>query len=207
MKNSGLSLCIGIVAAVTGLSNHLEAQVLNGDFSAGLANWTVLQLPDGLVVGGSLTSIDIDGRPLGLTVAYYCQPGINGNERALQQTVFLTEGITYDFGANLAEESGSNNGDGGTISVYLDSTLVTSYAFGDVPWHVKEYANLSGTYTPATTGIETLSITFTRPWWPAPDTPYDYIDNIQLTAVPEPSCWVLALAGVCIVAINAKQNR
>jgi hypothetical protein len=196
-----------MMAIVTGLGNRLEAQVVNGDFSAGLANWTVLQLPSGLVVGGSLTSIDIDGRPLGLTDAYYCQPGTFDNERALQQTVFLTEDITYDFGADLAEESGSNNGDGGTISVYLDSTLVTSYAFGFVPWHVKEYATLSGTYTPATTGMETLSITFTRPWEAAPDTPYDYIDNIQLTAVPEPNCWMLALAGLCLVAVKVKQNR
>lgn len=202
MKHSKGSLCIAILATITRLSSPLEAQVMNGDFSAGLANWTVLQLPSGLVVGGSLTSVDIDGLPLRLSNAYYCQPGNNGWDRALQQGVFLTEGSTYDFRADLAMESGSNNGDGGTITIYLDSVIVASYAFGSVPWHVKEYATLSGTYTPPTTGNETLSITFTRSGEGAPDTPYDYIDNIQLIVVPEPSSLVLALAGLCVVTLR-----
>jgi hypothetical protein len=182
-KHGSLALCFGIVMIVAGSGSRLGGQVVNGDFSAGLSNWTVLRLPDGLPVGGSLTSVDIDGRPLRFSHAYYCQPGFLIG-RALQQTVLLTKDVTYDFRADLAEESGSNNGDGGTLSVYLDSTLVTSYAFGYVPWHVLEYTNLVGTYTPATTGTQTLAITFTRPWEIAPDTPYDYIDNIQLTAEP-----------------------
>jgi len=201
-----LSLCIATVATLAGLSSRLQGQVINGDFSAGLANWTILRIPSGQVTGGSLTSVDIDGFPLGLSNAYYCQPGAFDG-RALQQTLFLAEGTTYDFRADLAMESGSNNADGGTVSVYLNSTLVGSYAFGFAPFHVKQYATLSGTYTAPTTENETLSITFTRSYGAAPDSPFDYIDNIQLSVVPEPSCLALAVSGLCIVALRKRVPR
>jgi hypothetical protein len=188
MQFGGLTLCIGIITAFIAFCNRTEAQVANGDFSAGLTNWTVLQLPDNVPVEGSLTSVDINGNPLRFANEYYCAPGNQGAARALQQTVYLTAGISYDFYADLTEISASDN-TGGRVSVYLDSTLIASTLLGsygsgnDYP-NVLYYATLVGSYIPTNTGTEILSITFTRPFEAAYQTPVDYIDNIQLTAEP-----------------------
>jgi hypothetical protein len=205
MKNKTLYIHIGLIALTTS-ANSVDAQILNGDFSSGVTNWTVLQEPSGTVVGGSIASIDIDGPGLlGVSDAYYCQPGI-GDQRSLQQSIFLLQGMSYNFKADLAMEPNSNNADGGTVQVFVGPTLITSFSFGTTTYGVNEYANLSATYVPALSGVQTLAINFARGYYAGGGTPLDFIDNVQLAPVPEPGVGTLTLGALVLLALVTKRT-
>ncbi len=159
------------------------AGVLNGDFSAGTNNWAIvfnpgnIQPPDYTVV-----PFDIDGPgPLGTSSVFRVGVGDDALMN-IEQPVYLVAGGVYRFYADLAMTTPGYNGDGGTIAVYVGPTVLASYSFGFASLGINQYTNLSTTFSPGTTGTQTLSIHFSRGYGYGPaSTPKDYIDNISLS--------------------------
>jgi len=203
MKESRIQIVVLVTMAIA-CANSSIAQVYNGDFSLGLNGWTLYLPPGSNPLGPDyqVASIDIDGSgPLSVSEAFHVNVGSDAL-LDLQQGVFLTAGTTYNFFANLAMTPPSDNADGGTISVFVGPTGIASYSFGSTTVGVTEYATISGTYQPAFTGAQTLSINFSRGYgigngW---QTPSDWIDNIELTPIPEPRTSVMEIAGLCALA-------
>ena len=176
-----LMLTAVVVATVAGRPSR--AGVLNGDFSAGTNNWAIVfnpgntQPPDYTVL-----PFDIDGPgPLGTSSVFRVGVGDDALMN-IEQPVNLMAGGIYRFHADLAMTTPGNNGDGGTIAAYVGSTLLASYSFGSTTVGVNQYTNISTTFSPGTTGTQTLSIHFSRGYGYGPaSTPKDYIDNISLS--------------------------
>jgi len=200
-----IATAVGLLAAFT---TPLFAQVSNGDFSSGLGGWTVV-LPSSnqLTPDRGVESIDIDGSgSLGVSSAFYANVGYDSLLN-LEQVVSLSAGISYNFRADLAMTTPSVNADGGTISVFIGPTLLQSYSFGDTVVGVNEYARISSTYLSPVTGSSTLSIHFSRNYGAGIfSTPTDYVDNIQLTPVPEPGTFVLVFCGLSLLALIHRRN-
>ena len=205
-------ICREIIVAVVFTAMFVtpaKAQVYNGDFSLGLNGWTTFLPPSNtLWPDVEVALFDIDGPgPLGTSPAFHVNVGSDAL-LDLQQPVVLTAGVSYHFHADLAMTPPGNNADGGTIRVYVGPSLLASYSFGGTTVGVTEYASISGTYQPAVTGAETLSIDFSRDWgigigW---QTPNDWIDNIQLTPIPEPSAVAIIAAASGLMAIVGRRK-
>jgi len=178
----------GLVALATVCSLNLHAQVVNGDFSAGTNGWNIVFPPSNIYPPAyGLAQLDMDGPgPLPVSQAFWVQVG-DSDLLNLQQSVNLTTGVSYNFFANLAMVPHAFNADGGTITVYIGPTMLSSYSFGYVTSLTQnEYAVLSTNYTPSVSGPQTLSINFSRGFGTDADTPSDYIDNISLQAPVAP---------------------
>ena len=209
MKQINISILIAVTALTASIGNSLKAQVTNGDFSAGMSGWTVILAPGNTQPPEQeVAPFDTDGPgPLGVSDAFHVGVGDDAL-LDLQQSVQLTGGVTYSLQAVLAMTPPGNNADGGTVSAFIGMTLVASHSFGSTTARVNEYADLSGTYQPASTGPYTLSINFSRGYglgrgW---NTPSDWIDNVRLGAVPEPSSAAIALSGGCALAFFARRS-
>jgi hypothetical protein len=203
--NAAVMRVITLILILAGLfSPTLQAQVVNGDFSMSLTDWTVV-LPPGnhLTPDHGLMTLDIDGPgPFSNSTPFYAAVG-NDALLNLQQSVSLSSGVTYQFVAYLASTSTGNNADGGTVAAFLGATQVSAFSFGSVAMNVTNYGILSGIYTAQATGSQTLSINFSRSFGfggPGQNTtPTDYIDLISLTAIPEPSSLPLVIAGALLL--------
>ena|SRR2546427_785606 len=203
MEQTRLHLIVTAVLLAASTATLL-AQVSNGDFSSNLDHWNiVLPSSNTLPPGRGIVPFDIDGPgPLGTSSAFFANVGSDALLN-LEQTVTLSGGVTYNFRAGLAMTTPGINADGGTVSVFIGPNFLTSYSFGDTFIGINKYSSLSSSYLPAVTGPETLSIRFSR----GPgvggvfSTPTDYIDNIQLTTVPEPGIVPLAFSGLSIAAL------
>jgi hypothetical protein len=195
------------VVFVTCWSSLSYAQLLNGDFSQGLTNWTVYYPPGNIFPpANGLTTIDIDGPgPLTNSTAYYANPG-DDSLVDLQQTVTLTLGVTYHLSANLAMTTQGDNADGGTIVGVVGLTPIASYSFGAVTAGVNEYAVLSGDYLATSSGPQTFGIDFSRAYG-AGGTPNDYITNIVFDAIPEPGSGALVICGFLSMVVRTARSR
>ncbi len=190
-----ISCLLITLAAACALS--LNAQVVNGDFSSGTNGWNIVFPPGNIYPPNyGLGQLDTDGPgPLPVSQALFAQVG-SSDLLNLEQNVNLTAGVSYLFSANLAMVPHAFNADGGTISVYIGPTLITSYSFGFVTSLTQtKYAVLSTNYVPAASGSQTLSIHFSRGYGTDADTPSDYIDNISLTPPAAPPLNIQLLAG------------
>jgi hypothetical protein len=172
--------------------------VVNGDFWSGLNDWTLVQPPANIVVAAQPGLFDLSSSgPLSTGNDFYAHVGYDSLVN-LQQTVFLTAGGTYNFYADIATTTPLYNVDNGTISVFVDGNGIASYSFG--AW-INTISSISGAYTPVQSGNVVLSIDFSRSYLADDMTPTDWIDNIALTAVPEPRCLGLALGGSILIRV------
>ena len=174
------------ILAWLALTGPAWAGVLNGDFSLGTNNWRFVFAPGNVQIPGyGVAPMDIDGGgPLSNSPAFYASVGDDALMN-LEQDISLNAGGLYVFSANIAMTPYSYNADGGTIAVYIGGTLVTSYSFGFTTIGVNKYATLAAPFSPATTGVQTLSIHFSRGYgYGAGNTPTDYIYNISVAPPP-----------------------
>ena len=177
------------ISSIVTLAPLARAQLLNGDFSDSTNHWNIV-LPGSNTqpAANGIASIDIDGPgPLASSPAFFANVG-NDALLHLEQNVFLSAAVSYQFAADLAMTPPGNNADGGTILVFVDTTLIASNSFGSTTAGVNKYAHLAATYSPAASGSHTLSIQFSRAFGPGgvSSTPTDYIDNIALSPTPVP---------------------
>ena len=172
-----------------------QSVVINGDFSQGLTNWAVVELPSNQVLTGTLAQIQFSGRT-NLSEAFTCQPGIN-HQINLQQLISLSAGVQYQFYADIAATAFTlNNGDLGTFSLSIGGTNIASVWLGSGN---SAYGTLTGTYGPTQGGEELLVINFSRGYGPYP---IDYIGNISLMPLPFTATAVGTLSNSFFEAAN-----
>jgi hypothetical protein len=191
-------------------SGIVQAQsvVLNGDFSNGLSDWTVVAEPNNPPTYLGLGQIQFGGET-NASEAFYAQVG-NINQVNLEQTVSLSAGIQYNFSADIAAFEGPSavilgNLDGGTITLSVGGNQVASFSFGEILEGSTLYGTLNGSYLSAQSGDELLVLNFDRGVASDNYTPTDYIGNVSLVPVPEPSSFLLA--GFGIFALNVIRCR
>jgi len=178
--------------AATSFSVGGQQLILNGDFSSGLDYWTLVQPPGNMVVAPQPGSFDIaSSGPLSTDNEFYAHIG-SDFLIDLQQPLSLSGGITYNFYAGIASSTPQYNVDNGTISVFIDGNSIASYSFGG--WS-DTVTSISGVYTPLESASAVLSIDVSRNYIVSGYSPTDWIDNISLTAIPEPSCLGLGVCG------------
>jgi hypothetical protein len=199
----GILLTAGTVPAMP--TNVLHGGDFEGLVSP-LGEWMISSSTAGQTYGIGLVDIDGDG-PLTASNAFMTMAGgAGGGGVTLSQYVGLEAGVSYYFGAQIASVTPAPNADGGTVtaSIGIDSMLLASYDFGLV-FTEPEYATLSGTFVPSTSGDYLLSIEVARMFQVSSASPTVYMDNVGLTyestmqAVPVPSALVLGGIGILLV--------
>jgi choice-of-anchor C domain-containing protein len=193
---------VAIALASMAVGSHAAGNLLiNGDFELNLGDvasggYTVVNAGSTMITGwtvgeqsvdlirdayGSITSvsIDLDGTP-----------GPGSLSQSFNQVLGQTYTLVWDYfrnppGSNL----GVKFGDLGPVTYTNVSTLTS-------------YVTESLTYVAASTGL--TSVTFTSSGGSGGPT----IDNVSVTAVPEPEGIVLAIAGLGLLgAFRARRNR
>ena len=189
------------------LSVSTRAGLINGDFETGdLTGWTTFNTPNGGTALSDVVLFDTAGTG---TPSYSYQMRVGevsgtigtggvGEGAGIEQSVFLNAG-TLNISVDIATTTTSLNADGGTFELLLNGTVVDSYSFGaiDVPVE-RSTLNFSGIVP---SGMFVIGAVDARRGFGigSPDTPIQYIDNVDLTgtSVPEPSTVALALTRNC----------
>jgi hypothetical protein len=203
MSSRIVTFCLSLTLyVVTSFSVASQQVILNGDFSSGLTSWTLVQPPGNIIVAAQPGSFDVaNSGPLSGANSFYAHIG-NDSPIGLQQTVVLSAGVTYNLFANIADSTPMYNVDGGTISAFIDGNSIGSHSFGA---DIGQFATLVGAYTPLHSGDAVLSLDFSRGYIADQYSPTDWIDNIALTAVPEPSAIALC---VCVgILLRVKMTQ
>jgi hypothetical protein len=220
MNSSYLKYLIPVLLLEVGTA---QAQLINGNFETGdLTGWTTFNTSHGGTFGPQVGSFDTAGTATPSLSAEFevgeTSGGIGGGGlgqgAGILQDLILGAGQLTIF-LNIAAQSPGNNADGGTFELLLDGNVVASHAFGAIGFSQidRSTLNYSGTVT---AGTHEIAIDMRRGYGTGQDnTPFQYLDNIQLggTAVPEPSAITLlslALAtlmvGRCRNAANGRQQ-
>jgi hypothetical protein len=133
------------------------------DFEGGsLAPWTPLNA--GPNPGPyQLVSFDVNGDGVAST-AFRIAANSGTADGITQTNVLLTTGADYSVDMDIATDdlSGGNNADGGTTVILINNTIVAHYGFGSVTIGNIYRTNLHGTFTATTSGVYTVTLTFTR---------------------------------------------
>lgn len=180
--------------------------ISNGGFETGdLTGWQTI---DCETTGSSygITQFDVDG--CGSTSwAFWTKPD-TGTGDVLAQDIFLTEGISYSFSADIMARNSAPYEIGGIkyAQAYISDTLIANHWYpGYVPilppnalWR----DTLESEFTVPTTGLYTLKLKWWRPWYEAgPVTAW--ADNIEVTSsanvIPAPGAIVLGSIGICCI--------
>jgi hypothetical protein len=150
----------------------------------------------------------------GLTLNFHPQDGFQsvdltgegnqGTTNGIKQSVATTPGSTYDLRFWLGHQYSSAPGytlGPGSLALYIDGTLVGTYdnslnTFEDVTWTPFSY---SFTAVSSSTVIAFLNNT-------PEGNNYAGLDNVSLTAVPEPSSLILLGAGVSLLAARVRSQ-
>ena len=188
MKKFFMAACL---LALTSKCIQAQSVILNGDFSSGLDDWTVVQPPDNTPVVGTLGQIQFANESF-VSEAFTAQVGYN-QQQNLEQTISLSAGIQYNFQADVAAVYPLYNLDGGTITLSIGGNNVTSISFGP---GLTQYGTLDGSYIPGASGDELLVLNFYRSYQASSESPTDYIGNISMTPVPEPT-------GLCSLGLGS----
>lgn len=206
MKNIGASVIV-VVTAISALvlaSWTVQAQsvVVNGDFSGVLDDWTVVP-----IIGYTNAPYSYGVGPYtvfpetGTAKSFSAQVG-NPVQLNLEQTVSLSAGVQYNFTADVAANYPTYNVDGGTITLTIGGNEVSSISFGGDNTGGPLYGTLDGSYLPEQSGNELLILNFSRNYIADAYTPSDFITDISLVPVPEPSPIVLLGLGICALALR-----
>lgn len=188
-----------------------STSIINGNFSDDLSGWTINN-PGNNSLG--IKPVDIDGAgPLQPSDAFFVQTGGGYSSRdvRISQRITLPTAGAYTLSADVAasyfpiNSNDFNNRSGGIITVALDGKTIASYNFEDIAANKWEFASLNASFVAASTAL--LDINFFRPFTPAPDSPFNYLDNIFLVLnnsvaapVPEASTIQLLATGLAGLA-------
>jgi hypothetical protein len=206
---------LGAVAASKGASPPPGPILQNGGFDTGsLSGWTTFVTANGSVGGGfglpNVTSFDTAGTgtvsaSAQLQVGEAVYNGATGHTSqggGIYQTFNCIAGI-YFISADVAAYSIDPyvNSEAGLFLLSVDQTTVASIDFGQISTGQTLRDALSGSLF-LSPGAHTLTVEITRPWVDGSnygDTPLEYLDNIQVTPVPEASSIKLALVGILTI--------
>ena len=187
--------------------------VLNGDFGTGdFTDWTLATTSNGTLGPSPLpavSSFNVTGS--GTTNAAQFQvglvtliPPIQPEGGSISQTVTTGAGSFIFSAAIAAFASGGPNSEAGVFSVLLDGTTLDSIDVGGINSGQTLRNTLSFTDI-VTSGPHDLEILVTRPFTNGNalgTTPFEYITDVTLNAVPEPASLTLlgtSLLGLCLI--------
>lgn len=153
-----------------------------------------------------ISSYDIDGAGgLDISNVFVASVGSgSGGSITISQMVSLAAGVSYSFAGQIASAAPASNADGGTVTTSISSTELDSYSFGTVLFNSPEYAGLSGTFVPVTSGDYLLSIEIGRLYQTSSISPWVYLDNVEFSyenaaVVPAPDALILSGLGLLVL--------
>lgn len=199
-------LAVGLLAGPMAAQANL---VVNGDFETGdLSGWTTYTTANGgLGIGfPSVIAFDVTGG--GASNAAKVKvgqiaftPGVSEGGGIYQ--LFTFGGGDISINMDIAVQADSANGTAGLFELFVDDVLLDSFDFGSIQDDTTERASLGYSGVLAS-GDHYLRIQMTRTARVGP-TPYQYLDNIVVAAVPEPG--TLALLGLGILGMGVSRRR
>jgi len=220
MKSYGLKYFLPLLSFA--LAGTLQAQLLNGDFETGnLNHWTSFTTSNGNLGSfyglPNVVSFDVTGTGTPSDAAQFqigqasFNPGSQEGGGILQTFNNASAGqysIYADIAAFYNASSSFSNGSAGLFTVLVDGVAITSTDLGGITGGQTNYSTLTGT-TFLSQGSHQLAIEITRPFLNGGGfghTPLEYLDNVQVTAVPEPSGMLLSSLGL-VSLFAARKSR
>jgi hypothetical protein len=213
-RSIGLSLLIMCAFALL-QGATLFAGITNGDFSDGLNGWDYLRTSYLFENLEQATIEDmpfdrVDPNPSFLSQTFLIDPGYS----VLQFEVFVPQlSETEYFSAFLTNPSGDVSqvpSDFWDSYFYRRSTSLSDTDFVDVANGVKAFDMGEGWMrisVPVTSLWQNVTLRFELTCLDPKDVAYAVVDNVALTAVPEPAAMTLGLIGVAAVGAVRRRMR
>jgi hypothetical protein len=184
--------CAGAASAATNLvaNGGFEAPSEVGqdyvNFSSGFTGWNVL-----------VNNVDIvpyagaygEGAPSGGGAAQFLDLVGYGSTGAVSQDLGLVAGQTYNFSFDYANNAFSTSS--ASADVTLDGVLLTSVTHNTSTPTAGDWTHYSGSFVAGASGPYELAFTTTA----GGNSGGIFLDNVSVSAVPEPATWALMLAG------------
>ncbi len=189
MKLTNLILGATFSALALGVGGSQAANLItNGSFETGdFTGWTQ---------GGNTGATFVAASGFdGITAEdgnYFAALGPVGSDGTLSQTFTDTPGATYESIFYLASDGGTPNDFGVTGPGSLFITTMN-----DIP--SSPFVEYFGYFTGS--GSDTITFNFRN------DPGYQGLDNVSVTAVPEPATWGLMLAGMGVAGAGLRRRR
>jgi hypothetical protein len=213
LKFSNTAYVVALVVLFAARADS-EAQLINGDFQTGdLTGWTLFTTAQGGLGGATVVLFDTANTGSPSDSARFEAGQTSGTVTGANYGGGIFQNVTLGAGQlnvslNIASGSPGVNGDGGTFDLLLDGTVVASHAFSSMAPSQPQWSTLSYSGS-VTSGAHQIEIEVLRgSYLQVGETPYQYLDNIQLSgsAVPEPTtAWLLLLAGIAAAPFYRKR--
>lgn len=202
------------VAAFALASLALSAQaaptVSNGNFDNGtLDGWSTYATSNGNLGTPTVVLFDtvsgVSSNALRLQVGQNAYTYNTEGGGGLSQGFFAQNAIEYVISADIAtlnaNANSSRNADGGTFSLILDGSTIATHSFADINSGDIARSSLSFQGLLAA-GTHELRIEVTRKFLNNENTPYQFVDNVTVSSVPEPVSSVLMALGLGVLAVR-----
>jgi len=217
---TGALLCVLLIGPATRAQSTPLLQ--NGDFETGdLSGWTVFVTSNGDLGSGwglpDVVSFDVAGTGTPSDAAefqageasYNSGTGHTSQGGGIYQTFNCSAG-QYIISADVAALNIDYyaNADAGLFTLLVDETPTASIELGGINTGQTLRGTLETT-VPLSQGSHQITIEITRPWLTGGGygaTPLEYLDNIQVEPVPEPSEILLGLFGLSSILILRKSR-
>jgi hypothetical protein len=202
-----VTFALGVLIAVCAQNAKATSVLTNGDFQTGdLTSWAPFVTANGSN-GPSLPNVvSFNTTGSGASLAAHFNVGeVNLTHLpeggGLSQTFILGTPGVYSFFANIGSQDDANginiNGDAGTYSILIDGTTLASDFLGSFNT-VNQIilGTLSGSVS-LSAGPHTFEVLITRDFTGGTSgSPDEYVDNISLSAVPEPRTFALVALAI-----------
>ncbi len=196
-----------VTAVICASASLCGAQIIyNGDFETGNLNgWTTFTTPNGALKppGSSLPPVaqfDVLGTDVPSNAAQFQVGEVNFNATeqggGILQTFSVSAG-QYVISADFAAYNLNFNDEAGLETVSVDSVTVGTLDFGLINPSQTKRGVIQGTLN-LSGGTHQITIELTRPYINDNETPFEYVDNVAVTPVPEPSIAALGMCGMAL---------
>jgi len=218
MKSFNLKPLLPLLAFA--LAGTLQAQLLNGNFETGnLSHWTTYTTSNGNLGSyyglPNVISFDVVGAGTLSSAAQFQvgQPSFVGGSLqggGIYQTFTASSAGQYFIHADIAAAvPAKDNLAAGLFTLRMDGVAINSVDLGFIAGGQTLRSTLEATTT-LTPGAHQLSIEMTRPYLNGggfANTPLEYLDNIQVTQVPEPSAMLLSSLGLISLLSATRKSK
>lgn len=210
----------GSAQAATLFADNFDAEGVPGTSTlnyTSFANWTVtgqvdlVQSPE-FGINCTVKCVDLDGsrgpgKITSKTIAYTAGNRINltfdmgGSQRSQANDNFL---FTANFGqlTNITGFNSLGGFDPAQINPGDFFNLTTLGTYNELVPGTRGFVSYGLTWTPTAAGTMTLEF-----WTPSGDNIGPLLDNVLVSQVPEPSSWMLLIAGFGLVGYSARRRR